>query len=122
MARVTIVKTIAKGQFGDYAGANSADLTETAADVANKNQFQLRPRDLLIVHNTDAAPQTVTLTSVADEHGRTKDVTAYSLGAGEIAVFGPFYNEEGWKQLDGYVYVEAAAATVKFGVIELPAP
>jgi hypothetical protein len=121
MPRATIAKTSALGQFGDYSVANAADLVETAANVGNKNQFLLRPRDLLIAHNIGVGAQTVTLTSVEDEHGRTKDVTAYSIGAGEIAVFGPFLSEEGWMQPDGYVYVEANSADVKFSVVQLPA-
>ena len=121
MAKVTILKTTAIGQFGDYSGANVADLALTAADVALKNQFLFRPRDLLLVQNTDISPQTFTVTSVADEHGRSKDVTAYSLAAGEIAIVGPFLDQEGWVQADGYIYVEASDAAVMFAVIQQPA-
>ncbi len=121
MPRVSITKSPALGEYGNYTAA-AADLAELAADVANKNQFVFQPRDLLIVHNTDAAPQTFTVTSVADRKtGRTKDITTYSLAAGKIAVVGPFLDQDGWMQTDGYVYVEASAATVKFGVIQQPA-
>ncbi len=121
MAKVTITKTAALGEYGDYSVASAADLALTAADVANKNQFLFRPRDLLIVQNTDAGAQTFTVSSVADRKtGRIEDITAYSLAAGEIAVVGPFLDGDGWMQADGYIYVEASAATVKFGVVQQP--
>ena len=47
------------------------------------------------------------------------DVDAYSIAAGEYAVFGPF-KRPGWVQADGYVYLQASNAAVKFGVVALP--
>lgn len=120
MARATLTKLAALGsKSAPYATANAADLPMTAADASNKNQFAVGGNDLVIAHNTGASAYTVTVTSVADpQYGRTGDIAAYSIGAGEYAVFGPF-NMAGWLQTDGYVYLEASNASVKFGVVQL---
>jgi hypothetical protein len=121
MARTTLTKTTAVGAYGDYSVANVADVVMAAADTVNKNQFVASSRDLVIAHNTGGSAYTVTIDSVADPHyGREGDITTYSIGAGEIAVFGPF-QRPGWLQSDGYVYLEASNALVYFGVVALPA-
>ena len=120
MARTTLTKTTALGPYGDYSAANAADLAMAAADTTNYNQFVASSRDLVIAHNTGGSAYTVTITSSDDPYGRTGDVAAYSLGAGEYAVFGPF-KRPGWVQADGYVYLQASNAAVKFGVVALPA-
>lgn len=117
MARVTLTKTTIEGPFGDY-GAGEADLNLQAADITDKNQFKCTGKDIVIAQNTDVGAQTVTITSYADPYGRTKDITAYSLAADDVAIFGPF-GTTGWMQADGYVYLEASAATVKFAVVAL---
>lgn len=115
MARTTLTKTTAPG---GYAAAAVA-VTMTAADVANKNQFRVAGSDLLIVHNTGASQRTFTITSSADPiFGRTKDITAETIDAGVIKVFGPIH-PTGWIQSDGYVYLEANNAEVKFGVVAM---
>ena len=119
MARTTLTKTTARGEFGTYS-ANSADLTMTAADASNGNQFLATGKDLLIAHNTGAGARTVTVQSVADEKGRTGNIGAYSLGAGEYGVIGVFTNQQGFKQTDGYIYVDGEHAEVKLGVVALP--
>lgn len=121
MARTTLTKTTVLGAYGDYSVANAADITMTAADVANGNQFVCGDRDLLVVHNTGGSAYTVTVDSVADPHyGREGDITTYSVGAGEYAAFGPF-KAPGWRQSDGYVYVDGSNALLYFGVLALPA-
>lgn len=54
-----------------------------------------------------------------DQYGRSGDIAAYSLAAGDIAVFGPF-KRDGWVQADGNIYLQASNVAVKFGVITLP--
>ena len=115
MARTTLTKTAAPGGYS----STGAVVAMTAADITNKNQFVATGGDLVIAQNSGASPYTVTITSVADPYGRTKDVTAFSLNAGEIAVFGPF-PALGWQQTDGKIYLEANNAAVKFGVVALP--
>ena len=118
MARVLLAKTTALGAYASY-GANLADLTMAAANVADKNYFVAGGNDLVIAHNTGVGAVTVTVTSVADPYNRTGDIAAYSLAAGEYGVFGPFKNL-GWAQSNGQVYLEAASADVKFGVVAVP--
>lgn len=117
MARAILTKTVALGPFGSY-GANLADLTMAAANVADKNRFLATNNDLVIAHNTGLSARTITVTSTTDPFGRTGDITAYSLGAGEYAVFGPFCLT-GWLETDGYVWLEANNAEVLFGVVDL---
>lgn len=118
MARTNLTKTTALGAYGNYA-ANAADLTMAVADVANKNQFTATGKDLIVAHNTGASAYTVTISSAPDPYGRSGDIAAYSIGAGEYAVFGPM-ELTGWMQPDGKIYLEAENAAVKFGVVALP--
>ena len=118
MPRTTLTKTTPLGAFGTYS-ANAADLTLTAADTVNLNQFRATGNNLVIAQNTNAGAQTVTITS-APINGRTGDITTYSIGAGEIAVFGPFLgNQNGWTQSDGYIYLQASHADIKFAIISI---
>lgn len=122
MARTNVVKTtpLGSGSAG-YATANAADLTMVAcsgSSGSNGNMFLCGGKDLVVAHNTGGSPYTITITSVADPFGRTGDVAAYTLGAGEYAIFGPF-ETTGWRQTDGYIYLESNNVAVKFGVISL---
>jgi hypothetical protein len=119
MARATLTKTTLLGPYPALQPtANSLDLTLAAANVSDKNQFKASGDDLLIVQNSDAgSAYTFTLTSTTDDKNRTGDITAYSLAAGEIAVFR--VKNEGWRQSDGYIYLEGSNAAIKFAVIAL---
>lgn len=118
MARVTVTKTAAQGPYVALpVVADSLDVALLAADVANKNQFAPTGDDLLLVQNSGASPYTFTITSVADALKRTGDVGPYTIAAGEIAAYR--IKVDGWKQSDGFVYVEANNAAVKFAVISL---
>lgn len=116
MARQTHTALAALGTKKNAYTANAADLTMTAAIVADKEQVTLTGRELLIIHNTGAGAHTVTVSSVVDDLGRTGDIAAYSVGAGEYAVIGPL-GLEGWEQSDGKLYFEADHAEIKFGVV-----
>lgn len=116
MARTDLTKTNAT--VGGYPTAGVA-ITMTAADTVNQNQFAAQGQDLVIAHNTGVTGHTVTITSAADPYGRTGDITAESIAAGEYRVYGPF-PRIGWEQSDGKFYLEANDAEVKFGVIKLP--
>jgi hypothetical protein len=122
MPRTTLTKKVALGTLSTpYATPDAADLTMTAADISNLNQFLANDNDLIIVHNTGASPYTVTVTSAPDPiFGRTKDIATYSFAAGEYGVIGPL-KQAGWMQSDGYVYLQASNASVKFGVVQLGA-
>jgi len=118
MARQAHTAFAALGTKTDVYSAGAADLTMTAADVANKEEVAQVGKILVVAHNTGASPYTVTVSSVVDGQGRTGDITTYSLAADDYAVFGPF-DLEGWRQTGGELYFEASNASVKFGVISL---
>lgn len=120
MPRVTLTPIAPLGPYPSLpVSANALDVTFTACNTSDKNQFSLNGPKLLLVQNSDAAnPYTFTLTSKVDSRNRTGDVTTYSLAAGEIAAF-KFDNGEGWMQTDGYVYLEGSNAAIKFAVINL---
>jgi len=117
--RVTLVKTTPLGAYASYATINSADMVMAAADVSGYNQFVASGNDLVVAFNSDSGAQTLTINSVADPYGRTGNITTYSIGAGEYAIFGPF-RQDGWMQTDGKIYLAASSALVKLGVITLP--
>ena len=118
MTRVTLTPTVPLGALGSAYTANAADLPMTAADASNKEQAAHSGKLLIIAHNTGAGAHTITITSVVDDLGRTGDISGYSLGAGEYAVFGPL-ELAGWVETDWKLHFEANHAEVKFGVVDL---
>jgi hypothetical protein len=117
MARATLVKSVAPGPWP----TDGVVLTETAANVADKNQFVNTGKELLIARNTDPAdPYTVTINSTANRYGRTGDITGDSLAAGVVHIYGPFA-VDGWNQAGtSYIYLEASNAAITFAVVTLP--
>lgn len=113
------VQTI-KGPF-EAIIANGADFTLTAGDTGT-DTFQCTGREILIAFNSGAGARTLTITSQSDEKGRSLDITAYSLGAGEYAVFGVgLTNSKGWKNTANLITVDVEHAEVKWAVLRLPA-
>ena len=101
--------------------AGGADFT-FAAGSTDGDTFACTGREILVAFNSGAAPYTITITSVADEKNRTGDVTAYSLAAGDYAVFGVgLTNAKGWKSTAGTIAVDVEHADVKWAVLRLPA-
>lgn len=118
MPRVTLTKQVPLGPYPSLpVGAGTMTLTETAADITNKEQFVPSGDDLIIAHNTGLSARTITITSVVDERKRTGDITTYSIAAGGIAVFR--ITKPGWMQTDGRIYIEANNAEVKWAVVQL---
>jgi hypothetical protein len=121
MARQLLTK---KNTLGPYPAtplvASSADLvfTPAGATFADGSSFDMTGDDLLIVHNGNAAPQTVTIDSMVDGMNRKGDISAYSLAAGEYAVF-EFTQLPGWAQSNGRLNFAASAADVEFAVVHL---
>jgi hypothetical protein len=101
--------------------ANSADFvwTDAGASFADGAGFQLTGKEILLVQNANAGAQTVTISSVVDPYARTGNITAYSVGIAEFAVF-PMFPVDGWRQADGQLYFAATATDVKFAVLRLP--
>jgi hypothetical protein len=95
-----------------------ADLALEPGDDVDGNETPCTGSDLLIVSNTDASPQTVDITAAPDAFGRTGAITAYSVAAGAVAVFGPFPTQ-GWKQTDGMLHIDVADAAVEIGILRV---
>lgn len=76
--------------------AGAADLVFTSTgDQPDRNVILSSGKTLVIAHNTDADPHTLTINSVADNLNRVGDIEEYIVGAGKIALFGPFLSA-GW--------------------------
>ena len=114
MAKTTLTKTNANGNFA----AAFKVLTMTAADTSNQNDFACSGDDLIVAWNSGASQHTITLTSVTYPPGRSGTITAETIEAGVIKIFGPM-KAEGWMQSDGKIYIEANHVEVKFGIIKL---
>jgi hypothetical protein len=115
MPRTTVPVDVAPG---GYAGAGVL-CTQTAADPTNLNRCVHTGRELILARNTGATARTVTITSVDDPYGRQEHISAESIAAGALRMYGPF-PVAGWRQTDGYLYFEASHAEVVFTVIRLP--
>ena len=96
-------------------------ITLTAATPASDEEVVLTGTEMILAQNTDSGAQTVTVTSVNDPFGRTKDIAAVSMAASEFRIFGPF-NTTGWAQTNGKLNFEASDALVKFVVFKLALP
>ena len=121
MARTALTIQSPPGKYpATPIAANGADFTWEAGDAGDNNSFKSTGREIVLVRNDNAGAQTVTIHSMIDERNREGDITAYSIGAGEYAVFGPF-PVAGWRQPDGTVHIDPSHADLKFAVLQLPA-
>lgn len=123
MARLSVTPQDVKSSYPTLPiAANGLDFTWVAsgADFAQGFGFPLTGREVLLVRNDNVGAQTVTISSVVDEKNRSGDITTYSVGIGEYAVF-PFFRPEGWRQSDGKLYGAASAADMFIAVLRLPA-
>ena len=120
MARTAMTVVVPKGPY-DSIAANALDFALTAADAGNGNAFVCRGRELLLVRNTHAMDDaTITISSARDPCGRTKDITTYSLSAGEFAAFW-IGRSIGWRQTDGKAWLDVAGTgTIEFAVLRIP--
>lgn len=121
MPTTALTVQTAKTPFASIS-ANGADFTFAACDVGNGNHFASTGHELLLVQNSDGSnPYTVTITSVADDKGRTGHITNYSLAAGEFAAFTcGMTDESGWRQENGTILVSGSNAAIKLAVLKLP--
>lgn len=119
MARTSIAAQVASASALWYANPPTGlTLTQTAADAVNFNSTPATGKEVLVVQNSGAAPYTVTVHSVADQLGRTGDITTFSIAAGAIAWLGPF-PVTGWKQSDGTLWFDGSNVALKFSVIQV---
>lgn len=100
--------------------ANGLDVAFTAAGAsfALGHEYAITGKEILIVRNGNVGAQTVTITSCADPYNRTGNITTYSIGVGEYAIF-PQFQLTGWQQADGYLWVDFSAADEEYIVLRL---
>lgn len=119
MARATLTRTTPLGPYPSLQpAANALDVTMTAADTSNLNQILLDGPVIVLAQNTGGVAYTVTITSAVDPQNRTGDITTYSIDAGDIVAL-KLDQVAGWKQTDGYLYLQASNVAVKLGAIRL---
>lgn len=120
MARVLVAAQTLPGSYPSLPlGAGSRTLAMQSADSSLMNYTPLvAGKTTVIAQNTDSGAHTVTFVSSVDTYNRTGDITSYSVGAGVIAVFGPF-NTNGWTN-GGQLWFQANDNTVSFAVVTLP--
>jgi hypothetical protein len=116
--RTALTPFTPKGPYPGVVNAGDLAFTFVAADIVNLNQFLGPGKFLIIAQNTDAAGQTVTLTSKADGLGRTGDVTAYAMATTTVAAL--LVDTLGWLQSVGNFYLQASSVNVKFAIVKLP--
>lgn len=110
--RVLVTATTAPG---NYPTALSV-ITKTAGNITDFNYIQLTgdDNDLVMCWNDDSVAHTVTFSAVADPvTGRDGDITAQSLAADAIVVWGPG-KLRGWAQAGGRLFVDCTSTGVKF--------
>lgn len=118
-ARTAVTPVTVKGPYPGTVNAGDLAFTFTAADIVNQNSFAAAGNEVLLVQNTDAASQTITLTTKPDGYGRSADISTYSIPASGFAAFNFHNANNGWIQSDGNIYFQASTATVKFAVLRI---
>ncbi len=100
----------------------TATLTMTTGDASNGHVTPIVDgKTLLIAQNTGVGARTITISSVVDAQNRKGDITAYSIAAGGLAMFGPF-KQAYWNQSSpAGLWIDVSNAEVLLAVITLPA-
>lgn len=110
----TLVKTTGPEAYPSAA----TEFLWTASTPAG-DDVVLTGNDILLIWNSHGAnPYTVTVTSQPDIYNRTGHITAYSLAAGEFAVFGPI-PLHGWADGNRKLNLASENAAIKYAVITL---
>ena len=120
MSRHNIAAQTLPGAYPSLPVTPGSNLVETISVPADGMSTAIvDSKTLVLVHNTAVGAETVTFTSVADVYGRTGDITAYSLGAGDQRFFGPF-KLAGWAQSGNVLWIDTSDAGILLAVITLP--
>lgn len=120
MPRTALTVQTPKGPFPGAVAATDLDYTYTAADVANKNDFVLTGREMILCRNSDGTtPHNVTFTSVNDPQLRPQDITTYAIALNGFSIFWAG-SVVGWRQTDGKFYLEADDAQILFAIVKIP--
>jgi hypothetical protein len=120
MSRTTVAAQTTAGAYPVLPyGAAAADFSLTANDGATDLTTPLVDgKTMIIAYNSDSGAHTITINSVADQFNRTGDVSAYSIGAGKIARFGPF-RTVGWGNA-GALTFDLSDPKIRVAVLTLP--
>lgn len=90
----------------------------TVADTTDQNAVALSAREVLLLKNTGASPQDVTISSTPDPYGREGDLVI-TVPAGEEHAL-TFLTRDGWMQTDGMLYLDCASVDISYAVLRLP--
>ena len=116
MPRVALTVQSLLGPHPGTIAADAMDITFTAGDATDFNDFPHTGREIIIARNDNIGAQTITFTSIAAGLRRTGHVTAYSIGAGEHIAF--YAGDiQGWKQTDGKFYIDVSHVDVKLAIL-----
>jgi hypothetical protein len=110
--------TPAQLKVNNYAvQAGDLTLTFTACDAVNGNSFAVTGQEILLVNNTGGSAYTFTISSVADNFGRTDtSLTNYSVAASAITGIELKYLI-GWQQTGQVMYTTCSNAALKFAIV-----
>lgn len=98
----------------------TADVTFTAGDPVDGDSFVHTGRELIIVRNVHVTdPFNLTVKASANRFRRTGTDIVYAIAAGVTSTFGPF-PLEGWRQVDGKMWIDVEDASLEIGVLRLP--
>lgn len=102
--------------------AGIADFVWTAGNTGG-DTFACTGREVLLFWNpAGGSTYTVTVTSQADDKGRTGHITTYSMAAGDFVAFAVgLTNEKGWKDSSNLINVVVSNAAVSVAILRLPA-
>lgn len=120
MARTNVAAQTTPGAYPTLPIAPDArDVAFVGANVADGNDTALvAGKTLLLVRNADSGAHTVSILSAADTLNRKGDIDAYSVGGGQVALFGPF-TTIGWA-IGGRLQFAGDNVNIEFAVITLP--
>ena len=121
MARQDIAPVVPLGNKVSLYTLTAFHFTMTPTDPVNFEQTELPngQRTLLIYHNTAIGPQNAEVKSVQNRNGRLLDQN-FSIGAGEVAVMGPF-DKPGFNQaVERKLFMISSDAGIEVAVIQLP--
>jgi hypothetical protein len=117
-SRSVITNTTATGRHS----AAGITLVWTDANPESGNRFvgsSRTGRELLLARNTGGTALTVTVLAATDSLGRRFADQELTIEAGDVSAFGPFASA-GWRQSDGYVWVDAPSTNIKLASLLLP--
>lgn len=101
--------------------ADSLDSLTFSAASGSGDVFTHTGREILLVRNNSGTDQTVTVTSVEDDLGRTEDISSETVSGdnqGTVKAI-ELTQREGWTDTNGEVSVSASTTDIEYAVIQL---